>query len=80
MRRQLDRTVMTDVLQQTTTTTAFIFAVFVGATAYSLVLRGLGGDELMERALLRLPFGPRFAVRLSCACLLASGFGGPPPR
>ncbi len=56
--RQLDRTVMTDVLQQTTTTTAFIFAVFVGATAYSLVLRGLGGDELIERALLGLPFGP----------------------
>lgn len=58
VRRQLDRTVMTDVLQQTTTTTAFIFAVFVGATAYSLVLRGLGGDELIERALLGLPFGP----------------------
>lgn len=58
LRRQLDRTVMTDVLQQTTTTTAFIFAVFVGATAYSLVLRGLGGDELIERALLGLPFGP----------------------
>ena len=57
-RRQLNRNVMTDVLQQTTTTTAFIFAVFVGATAYSLVLRGLGGDELIENALLGLPFGP----------------------
>jgi len=30
----------------------------LGATAYSLVLRGLGGDELIERALLGLPFGP----------------------
>jgi tripartite ATP-independent transporter DctM subunit len=57
-RRQLNQNVLNDVLQQTTTTTAFIFAIFVGATAYSLVLRGLGGDELIEGALMGLPFGP----------------------
>ena len=34
------------------------FAMFVGATAYSLVLRGLGGDQLIERAFLALPFRP----------------------
>jgi len=57
-KRQLNQNVLNDVLQQTTTTTAFIFAIFVGATAYSLVLRGLGGDELIEGALMGLPFGP----------------------
>jgi tripartite ATP-independent transporter DctM subunit len=57
-RRQLNQGVLKDVLQQTTTTTAFIFAIFIGATAYSLVLRGLGGDELIEGALMGLPFGP----------------------
>jgi len=57
-RKQLSRTVLHDVLQQTTTTTAFIFAIFVGATAFSLVLRGLGGDQLIESALLGLPFEP----------------------
>ena len=57
-RRQLSLPVLREVLRQTTTTTAFIFAIFVGATAFSLVLRGLGGDELIERALLGLPFGP----------------------
>jgi tripartite ATP-independent transporter DctM subunit len=57
-KRQLNRGVLNEVLQQTTTTTAFIFAIFVGATAFSLVLRGLGGDELIEGALLGLPFGP----------------------
>jgi tripartite ATP-independent transporter DctM subunit len=62
MRKQLSRGVLTDVLQQTTTTTAFIFAIFVGATAYSLVLRGLGGDELIKGALLGLPFGPTGVV------------------
>jgi tripartite ATP-independent transporter DctM subunit len=50
--------VLREVLEETTRTTAFIFAIFLGATAYSLVLRGLGGDELMEGLLLGLPFGP----------------------
>ncbi len=57
-RRQLSRGVLEDVMAQTTTTTAFIFAIFAGATAFSLVLRGLGGDELIEKALGGLPFGP----------------------
>ena len=58
VKRQLDGGVMKAVLIETTRTTAFIFAVLLGATAFALVLRGLGGDELIERALLNLPFGP----------------------
>jgi len=56
LRRKLSGPVLREVLQETTRTTAFIFAVLLGATAFSLVLRGLGGDELIERALLGLPF------------------------
>jgi tripartite ATP-independent transporter DctM subunit len=56
LNRALNLQVFNEVLQETTRTTAFIFAVLLGATAYSLVLRGLGGDELIERALLGLPF------------------------
>ncbi len=56
--RKLNMEVIKDVLRQTTRTTSFIFAIFLGATAYSLVLRGLGGDELIEHALRSLPFGP----------------------
>ncbi len=48
--------VFAEVLEETTRTTAFIFAVLLGATAFSLVLRGLGGDELIKRALMSLPF------------------------
>ncbi|MFB3077195.1 MAG: TRAP transporter large permease subunit, partial [Lysobacterales bacterium] len=56
-KRRLNRDVMNQVLFETSRTTAFIFAVLIGATAFSLVLRGLGGDQLIERALLGLPFG-----------------------
>ncbi|MEE2672426.1 MAG: TRAP transporter large permease subunit [Myxococcota bacterium] len=58
LRKRLGGSVMRDVMRETSRTTGFIFAIFVGATAYSLVLRGLGGDQLIERAFLGLPFGP----------------------
>ena len=70
IKRQLNRGVMKDVLEETTRTTAFIFAVLLGATAFSLVLRGLGGDELIEDALLGLPFEPTGIV----ICILLATF------
>jgi tripartite ATP-independent transporter DctM subunit len=54
--------VLRDVLRETTLTTGYLFGIFVGASAFALVLRGLGGDELIERALLGLPFGPNGIV------------------
>lgn len=42
---------------RTTLTTAFIFAIFVGATAFALVMRGLGGDQMIEGAITAIPFG-----------------------
>ncbi|MFQ3195125.1 MAG: tripartite ATP-independent transporter DctM subunit [Colwellia sp.] len=50
--------VIRQVGRETTKTTGFIFALLLGATAFSLILRGLGGDEMIEEALLSLPFGP----------------------
>jgi tripartite ATP-independent transporter DctM subunit len=69
-KRTLSWTELRDVLEETTQTTAFIFAVLLGATAFSLVLRGLGGDELIERALLSLPFDATGIV----ICILIATF------
>jgi len=68
--RVLNLTMLREVLTETTRTTAFIFAILLGATAFSLVLRGLGGDALIERALLGLPFGPTGVV----LCILFATF------
>jgi tripartite ATP-independent transporter DctM subunit len=57
-KRRLDGPALRSVLRETTRTTGFIFAILLGATAFSLVLRGLGGDHLIERALIGLPFPP----------------------
>ncbi len=70
LKKQLGGGVMKDVLEETTRTTAFIFAVLLGATAFSLVLRGLGGDELIEGALLGLPFDATGIV----ICILIATF------
>lgn len=58
MNHQFNSTMLGEVVRETTKTTAYIFAIFLGATAYSVVLRGLGGDDLIEGMLKGLPFGP----------------------
>jgi tripartite ATP-independent transporter DctM subunit len=58
IKKRVNLQVLYEVCRETTKTTAFIFALLLGATAFSLVLRGLGGDELIESALTGLPFSP----------------------
>ena len=55
--KRLDLAVLRSVLYETSRTTAYIFAIFIGATAFSLVLRGLGGDEMIASMLNSIPFG-----------------------
>ena len=68
--KKFESSMLKEVLQETTRTTAFIFAILFGATAFSLVLRGLGGDELIERSLLGLPFGSTGII----VCILLATF------
>jgi tripartite ATP-independent transporter DctM subunit len=72
--RKLTFEVMKESLYQTTKTSAFIFAIFLGATAFSVVLRGLGGDEVIEEALLGLPFGPSGIVMVILFAVFLLGF------
>ncbi|MCP4493854.1 MAG: TRAP transporter large permease subunit [Gammaproteobacteria bacterium] len=60
--RKFTLNVVRDVCRETTKTTSFIFAIFIGATAFSLVLRGFGGDELIGDTLKGLPYGPNGIV------------------
>ncbi len=74
MSRRLTLSVLRASLHQTTRTSAFIFAIFVGATAFSVVLRGLGGDTVIENALLGLPFGPYGVVLTILLAVFVLGF------
>jgi tripartite ATP-independent transporter DctM subunit len=55
--RRLSWDVVRKVSRETMLTTAFIFGLFVGANAFALVLRALGGDEFVAHILQGLPFG-----------------------
>jgi tripartite ATP-independent transporter DctM subunit len=75
VRRRMDGGVLRDVLRETSLTTGYLFGIFVGASAFALVLRGLGGDELISRALLGLPFGPTgVVIAILCVTFLLGFF------
>ena len=72
--KRLNRQVWREVCQETSRTSAFIFGIFFGATAFALVLRGLGGDELIESWLTGLPFGPVGVVMIILFVTFLLGF------
>ncbi len=74
MSGRLNLAIVRSSLYQTTRTASFIFAIFLGATAFSVVLRGLGGDRVIEEALLGLPFGPYGVVLTILFCVFLLGF------
>jgi len=73
LNRQLNFAVLKDISYETTYTTAFIFGIFIGASAFAIVLRLLGGDAFIEDILSGLPFGPSGIVAF--VLLLAFLFG-----
>ena len=74
IRKKLSFVDLKEVVKKTTHTTSYIFAIFVGATAFALILRGLGGDELIEGALTGLSFGPEGVVILVLFIAFLLGF------
>lgn len=54
--RRFSLPVLAETTHETAKTTANIFAIFIGATCFALVLRELGGDQVIEDALTALPF------------------------
>src|SRR5579862_2123032 len=62
------------VMVRTTQITSMIFVILIGATLFSLVFRGLGGDIMVERALINLPGGVAGATLAVMAALFLLGF------
>jgi tripartite ATP-independent transporter DctM subunit len=62
------------VMVRTTQITSMIFLILIGATLFSLVFRGLGGDRMVERALTNLPGGVGGATLAVMLALFVLGF------
>ncbi len=63
-----------NVLKATFNTTAYIFAIFLGATIFSFVLRELGGDELIESLVTSTGLGPNGTVIFILGIVFLLGF------
>jgi tripartite ATP-independent transporter DctM subunit len=68
------RSVLVPVLHRTTQVTSMIFLILIGATLFSLVFRGLGGDDMVHRALTDLPGGTAGAVLAVMLAVFFLGF------
>ena len=74
MNKKLNFKVFHEVLMASYKTTAYIFAIFIGATIFSLVLRELGGDEFISSMLTGLPFGPFGILLIILGIVFLLGF------
>jgi tripartite ATP-independent transporter DctM subunit len=68
------REVVRPVLHRTAQITSMIFVILIGATLFSLVFRGLGGDDMVQRALSDLPGGTAGAVLAVMLAMFLLGF------
>jgi tripartite ATP-independent transporter DctM subunit len=66
--------VLIPVMAKTTHITTMIFTILIGATFFSLVFRGLGGDDMVHRALDHLPGGAAGAILVVMIAMFLLGF------
>ena len=71
---RLNLKVIREVGIETTLTTCFIFAIFIGATVFAYVLRLIGGDELIAEFFKGLGLGPVGLVLVVLAVVFVAGF------
>ena len=65
---------LTPTVTKTSQMTSMIFTILIGATLFSLVFRGLGGDDMVHRALADLPGGAAGAVLAVMLAMFLLGF------
>ncbi len=70
----MDVAMIGQICRQTLTTTSMVFFILIGASLFSLVFRGYGGDELVQSAFEQLPGGTWAALGLVMLVIFLLGF------
>ena len=73
-RRALTLERLRDVMRGTVRLSSMVFLILIGASVFSLVFRGLGGDDLVHGLLTDLPGGTMGALALVMLALFLLGF------
>ena len=72
--KQLDFECLKHIVRNTVRVTCMVFAIFIGASLFSLVFRGYGGDELVHSFLTQLPGGVFGAMLVVMLLMFLLGF------
>jgi len=73
LEKKLTWNVVVDVCKQTTFLTSMVFIILVGATAFGLVFRGIGGDDVLVRLLERTNLNPQFFLAVVLIGIFIAG-------
>lgn len=73
-KRQFNLASLNEVMRSTTQITAMVFLIFIGASLFSLVFRGFGGDEMIAEHLSSLPGGVFGAMLIVMLVMFLLGF------
>ena len=73
-RRQCTLAIFQDVMRSTTRITCMVFLILIGASVFSLVFRGFGGDEVVAGLLNNLPGGKVGAMLAVMLLMFLLGF------
>ena len=74
LRRVYRSGILVEVMQTTTEISAMVFIILLGASVFSLVFRGLGGDKIVEEVLTAMPGGAFGAMFVVMALMFVMGF------
>ncbi|MFP3873558.1 MAG: TRAP transporter large permease subunit [Thiohalophilus sp.] len=74
LQRQLDLGQLREVMRTTVQVTSMVFLIFIGASLFSLVFRGFGGDEVVREILTSLPGGVVGAMLIVMLVMFLLGF------
>lgn len=74
IKRQLSLQTLRDVVRSTTRVTAMVFAILLGASLFSLVFQGLGGDHMVTVFFKTLPGGTFMAILVVMVAIFLLGF------
>ncbi len=74
LRKTVNWGLLQEVMESTVRISSMVFLIFVGASVFSLVFRGFGGDELVQSALIDLPGGVVGALLVVMLVMFLLGF------
>jgi tripartite ATP-independent transporter DctM subunit len=74
LRKRFSLDTLRGVMRETTLLTSMVFTILVGATAFGLVFRGMGGDRQLTQLIVEANLGPNTFLALVMLVIFVAGF------